>query len=332
MAFDILRSDSEIRHSPIHDVESLLYILIWISCVQGGPHRQSRKDDFKTEKTFLHKWCPFKQVDDRLLDLAADAKELMMNSENKFMQECRKTVHPYFNPLIPYFASLRALLFPAETVTINLDALCAENKVEDFLADDKREWNGELEVRNEMNEPKIESLYNRPCLADVMIKVQIVTLKYRRDRLEVEENQAAKAKLKELECEPAALLDASSLPAEPGPVPADPGARYQANTDPITVARSQINGMKLRNIQRVNYGPYAEFMKAKPEAITTTRQPLPRTVPHSATPASPALKSAGKRTLEGAFGRADPDESEASTKRLRSAADDNGAKPAENAP
>ena len=321
MAIDVLRLDSDIRHSPIHDVESLLYILIWISCVQGGPRRQFRKDGFNPETSFLKKWCPFKNVDDTLLDAAADAKFLMMTDEQTFEKTCKKAVHVYFKPLISYFGKIRSLLFPARPA-YDSDTSSSEDDTDDFLDDDK--WTDGSETEDGEEEEPNNTVVNtvQLRLSDVIVKVRKATRKHIRI---VYKKERAKAK-REAKRKATMNFSESSV----GPASTTQEEIREAKAGPIAAARSHINGMKLRNIQRVNYGPYMEFTKARPQTATTG-QPLPKTVPHSAPSATSVLKSAGKRTLEGALGRTDPYKSEASTKRLRPAVDKNGVKLAENA-
>ena len=113
MAIDILYKGSTLRHSSIHDAESLFYILIWISCSQGGPHQQARDDEFDLDTSFLRQWCPSDDLDEMKLRLIASSKEGQMKIPERF-KEILDDMHWYFKDLRPYLLILRDLFFPAK--------------------------------------------------------------------------------------------------------------------------------------------------------------------------------------------------------------------------
>lgn len=110
MAIDVLRK--EVKHSFIHDTESMVYILIFISCHQGGPHLAEREDKRSFKDTALGHWCPIEDVDEDRLRVIGDSKENVMNSELRFYKDVIGSMHKYFEPLCKCFRLLRRVLFP----------------------------------------------------------------------------------------------------------------------------------------------------------------------------------------------------------------------------
>lgn len=112
MAVDMIQTKA--TRLSVHDAESMLYCLIYLSCTQGGPHSANRTDEFDYATSFLDRWYPAEELTAERLDGLATSKFLVMNSTRRFRKEVLHTMHPYFKPLETCFMRMRRALFPGD--------------------------------------------------------------------------------------------------------------------------------------------------------------------------------------------------------------------------
>ena len=187
MAVDVLEG---MEHSAIHDAEAILYILVWIACLQGGPFPQPRSDGFDPTKSFLRQWCPPWRLDEDQLESIGDLKLRHMRCRTPF-RKVLESMDVYFKRLQPYIRWLRKLFFldqPNKEVTY----LPSEN------IDDPRknvEHNAEAMAvpdAEQGEESEEEAIVNIRPLSEVIEELKTKTLLYRDKIAEIEARAAAR--------------------------------------------------------------------------------------------------------------------------------------------
>ncbi|TRM60810.1 hypothetical protein BD626DRAFT_406906, partial [Schizophyllum amplum] len=111
MAWEILKMGDEIPHEPRHDLESFLYVLVWICVCYSGPNCLYRKD-FDIDQTQIGRWL---ELEAKLEDIGG-AKERIMRipssdgAEDKFPKFLDEVFDPYFEDLKPCVCELRKVI------------------------------------------------------------------------------------------------------------------------------------------------------------------------------------------------------------------------------
>ncbi|KAH8114670.1 hypothetical protein DFH11DRAFT_178864 [Phellopilus nigrolimitatus] len=125
MSIDVLMGRIQ-EHCYYHDLESLLYVLIWICTTQGGPHDAFRTaTDRVSNVAGIGIWCaiapgPF---DPSAMNFICLVKSAMMECENLFEKNIISCLHVYFDPLSGLMKKWRQILFPAIPDEVLLAAL-----------------------------------------------------------------------------------------------------------------------------------------------------------------------------------------------------------------
>ena len=295
MAIDVLAKGAMLKHSSIHDAESVLYILIWISCSQGGPHGQDRKDTFDPDTSFLRQWCPGEDLDESKLKTLANNKKVQM-SDNEAFDEILDSMHRYFKDLKPYFKVLRNIFFPAQ-LSSTVDRVVPEPvmSIEDLrnvnmskllaAAEAEGATDDTPSLNEEKKDKKVEKTV-RP-LSDVIGQLKLQTLLFLHEIGKSE----AKSKLREQSTARATVGNSASTSQDLEPSP----------TDNLKIISRQVNGMRLRNLK-------------PPEGVSSqTRSNMPS-----------SSRSTGKRSREQAFGSKEANKfKKNSTKRSKTSLDRN---------
>ncbi|KAH8102336.1 hypothetical protein DFH11DRAFT_1735668 [Phellopilus nigrolimitatus] len=119
MSIDMLMGRIE-KHCYYHDLESLLYVLVWVCTTQGGPHDAPRAAaDCAFNDTGIAAWCGLSPAAVNPLDREAmksvgQRKISMMTVENEYETEIISRVHHYFKPLFPLMREWRGILYPSK--------------------------------------------------------------------------------------------------------------------------------------------------------------------------------------------------------------------------
>lgn len=117
MSINVLLGRVE-EHCYYHDLESLLYVLIWICTTQGGPHDVTRSEsDCPFDDTGIAVWCA------NAPELVGRAKGAMMNCHKMFKTDIIYCLHVYFEPLSPLIEKWRDILLPHDIDDFVLTAL-----------------------------------------------------------------------------------------------------------------------------------------------------------------------------------------------------------------
>ncbi|KAH8114691.1 hypothetical protein DFH11DRAFT_180194 [Phellopilus nigrolimitatus] len=103
-----------------HDLESLLYVLIWVCTTQAGPHDAPRAaTDCTFKETGIAIWCAMApgQVDPydaTAMNTVGLAKSGMMKEEDHFEINIISRVHRYFEPIFQLMREWRGILYPSK--------------------------------------------------------------------------------------------------------------------------------------------------------------------------------------------------------------------------
>ena len=276
MALDILwkKPSVQVKHSAIHDAESMFYILIWIACLQGGPHNQSRGGDFSTSNSILKFWCSFEDVNDEKLRMIANFKKCQMVTSVSFDEEIIADMDPYFDDLHPYFRVLRNLFFP--TLPVDAGILLPEENADEpqtSKPDGRNAHNEDGTNRIDKEQPKKkekekETVISARPLSEVIGVLKAQTAAYRNKLSKADSKEASTSKSSAVTSDPAGELR-NSQAASTHPVsdtaPHNPVTVLPANS--LDAARRQINGMRLRKFAnpdgKQNAGPSPSNVTAK---------------------------------------------------------------------
>lgn len=134
MSIDALKAKGEFKHCYHHDLESLVYVLIFVATLYSGPYNKLRvwaTSDSKTgddsdspeveeDRESLGRKKYYKNIDvakwngDTGLNEQdiAKIKAFSMNTEPEFINEIQANFDPYFEPLYDCILELRRLLRP----------------------------------------------------------------------------------------------------------------------------------------------------------------------------------------------------------------------------
>jgi hypothetical protein len=111
MAIEILVDGEKLpTHEPRHDLESLLYVLIWVCIHYAGP-RDVERQNFSIHESPLRHW-----VNGGSYSTIGRVKDSAMRNKKYWEQDVLDTFTPYFEPLKPCASSWRQL-FLDEKIT-----------------------------------------------------------------------------------------------------------------------------------------------------------------------------------------------------------------------
>jgi serine/threonine protein kinase len=111
MAVDLLAS-GKTQHEFYHDLESLFYVICYISCVSAGPNGAT--SDVELMDTPLASWL---DTENKILPKIGKAKYKTVNNRKDF-ETVLSAFHPYFEPLKPYVRKLRGVAIPPDPNTV----------------------------------------------------------------------------------------------------------------------------------------------------------------------------------------------------------------------
>ncbi len=116
MSIDSLNPNKDAPHRLHHDLESLLYVIIWVCTVQAGPRNHRRC--FKYSETELFHWNAGKGAQTAIRSVWDSKSCVMMNEEN-FKDLIVKRIDNYFASLKDCITKLRNILFPASMTLLS---------------------------------------------------------------------------------------------------------------------------------------------------------------------------------------------------------------------
>lgn len=118
MAIDSLDPVKKTSHRLHHDLESLLYVIIWICTVQSGPNNRRRsKSAYSYDKTELFTWNAGKGAATAIRTVY-DTKSVVMTNEGNFESLIIMKMDVYFDALKDCIREMRKILFPASLVVL----------------------------------------------------------------------------------------------------------------------------------------------------------------------------------------------------------------------
>lgn len=123
-----IKSDT---HFIYHDLESLIYVIIWVCTVQSGPNGAKRS--FKYEETELFVWNGGDGVKKTMRNIW-DAKSNIMTNKDHFEKLILAKFDRYFEPMKDCVAQLRSILFSSGAGTLPLSAREPCSLISEFLA------------------------------------------------------------------------------------------------------------------------------------------------------------------------------------------------------
>lgn len=119
------QSDVKIVHKPCDDLESLFYVLFWISVLYDSPGQE--RLDFNFEKSILNLWT--ESAYDNLA-VARGSKDSFILKNNFDFQ---RHLPPYFHDLIPLLEAWRQLFRRADTDGLDPSIEATLDVVNEFL-------------------------------------------------------------------------------------------------------------------------------------------------------------------------------------------------------
>ncbi len=115
MAIDALGGPiSSDVHRLHHDLESLLYVIIWVCTIQSGPAGAKRQ--FEYAKTELYGWNAGDGVQITMRNIW-DAKSNVMTNRQFFERLVLSNFDDYFAPMASFVEQLREIIFPSGSLT-----------------------------------------------------------------------------------------------------------------------------------------------------------------------------------------------------------------------
>ena len=106
MAIDILWGKA---HQPHHDLESIIYVLVWICLSYAGPKNTPRQG-FTFKKKELDIWAGDPPDSTQVETIAASTKFAAFCHGERFELQVLSDIHPYFASLKPCLHELRSLI------------------------------------------------------------------------------------------------------------------------------------------------------------------------------------------------------------------------------
>lgn len=110
MAIEVLEADKNLVHRYYHDLESLLYVLIWICTMYSGPHGALRDETFEYKGSALCIWNGGMKHKDAPVAIISDSKHASMVNAGRFKEKVLDGFSPYFEPIKPCVEKLRSLI------------------------------------------------------------------------------------------------------------------------------------------------------------------------------------------------------------------------------
>ena len=111
MAVDVL--DGTVEHTALHDAESMLYVLIWMTFTQAGPHGRKRSaEGFTIKGTILESWCPEGEINQTFLDGIAHNKGGVIKDPDVFSRHVVERMDSYFSPIGDCLLLMSQAFFP----------------------------------------------------------------------------------------------------------------------------------------------------------------------------------------------------------------------------
>ncbi|KAJ7165000.1 hypothetical protein C8R46DRAFT_1097851 [Mycena filopes] len=158
MAVDVLVFGGELpEHEPHHDLESLLYVLLWVCVHYAGPNDVERQN-FDVRTSGLKHW-----VSGTSYEGIGMSKGYVMKDDALWVRDVLKTFAPYFEPLKPCVSAWRklfvdkALTYPAVIAVLQAAFAALPDKEVWSAADDPVGYNSS-QKRKRSKGSKVERL------------------------------------------------------------------------------------------------------------------------------------------------------------------------------